>query len=96
MIDVGSQTTHDARRSYLDVVVLTQVGRLQVEVAEVQFDLEAIGNADVPVQLRLLGIRLREVWRLQAAVHFRAGSQLGVNQQREDEKEQTAVGGSEK
>lgn len=69
----GSYFTHEAQtgaapRSDLDVVVLAQVGRLQVEVAEVEFDAEAVGDAEVPAELRLRGIRFRKVWRLQAAV----------------------------
>lgn len=88
--------THNALRSHLDVVVLTQVGRLQVEVAEVEFDMEAVRDADVPAALRLPWIRLGEVWRPQDAVRVRQGRQLGVDQWRgggEEEEEEVTVGG---
>lgn len=89
--------THNALQSHLDVVVLTQVGRLQVKVAEVEFDVEAVRDADVPAALRLPRIRLGEVWRLQDAVRVRQGRQLGVDQWRgggeEEEEEEVTVGG---
>lgn len=89
--------THNALRSHLDVVVLTQVGRLQVEVAEVEFDVEAARDADVPAALRLPRIRLGEVWRPQDAVRVRQGRRLGVDQWRgggeEEEEEEVTVGG---
>lgn len=73
--------------AYLDVVVLAQVGRFQVKVAEGQTDPEPVRNADGPIQLCVCGIRVREVWRLQAAVHPRQNPcpASEPDQQREDE-----------
>lgn len=78
----------DARGSHLDVVVLTQVGRLQVKVAEVEFEVEAVGDADVPAQLRLPGIRLGEVWGRDAAEHPRARQELWVGREAHEEGEE--------
>lgn len=61
--------THDAVLSHLDVVILAQVGWLQVEVAEVQSDPEPDRDTEVPLEPGLSRVRVWEVWRLQAAVH---------------------------
>lgn len=76
----------ERQRDHLNIVVLAQVGWLQVEVAEGEPHVEAIGHGDVPVKTRFWRVRRGEVGRLQDAVRAlrsqRGGDSVVVQQYR--------------
>lgn len=97
-----------ARPPHLDVVVLAQVGGLQVELAEVEPHVETVGHADVPVAARLARVRRWKVGRLEHAVRalrsqragdgdvfrrWRPGEGDGAGEEVKEGEEQVTVGG---
>lgn len=56
--------------TYLHIIVLTQVGQLQVEVGEVDADGISLGDSNIPDSLLVIGVGIWKVRRCDPPVHF--------------------------
>ena len=71
--------------AHLQVVVLAALGGLQVEVGEVELDPVSLGDADVPHQPLVVGVRLGEARGAEAAVQpAQLHARRGVEEEGQD------------